>query len=546
MSKTETYDYIVVGAGAAGCLLANKLSKDSSLSVLVLEAGPMDRNLFIHIPAGVYRVYKNPRINWNYVTEAEAELFQRGVEMPRGKVIGGSTSINSMVYMRGHPLDFDRWADEYQLPEWRFSKCFPYFKKGEASDRGEDEWRGADGPQGVSRACLENPLFDAFLEAGEQSGQGRSEDLNGFKPEGLARLDSTKKDGRRCSAAVAYLKPALGRSNLHLKFKALARRVVIEASRAVGIEYNQGGKTVIARANREVILSGGAINSPHLLMVSGIGPADHLRAVGVPVVHNLPGVGQNLQDHASVIVKYACTKPVTIHTMANPFNKLLAGIQWLANRTGPASSNIWEAGGLVRSNPDIAYPDIQYHFAPVGVEYDGQKIRLQQAFSTHVDLSRPTSTGEITLASGDPTEKPLMNFNYLSTEADQRTLIQGMKKARELIAQPAFDSFRGAEMGPGAEAKTDADILNFLRNVVDTDFHPSCTCKMGGDEMAVVDGELRVHGLAGLRVVDASVMPQITSANLNAPTQMIAARAADFILGHAQYAQVYPRYHFQE
>lgn len=546
MAATKTYDYIIIGAGSAGCVLSNRLTEDGQHTVLTLEAGPMDRDLLIHVPAGVYKAYKDPKINWNYETEQEPELFDRNVEMPRGRVVGGSSSINSMVYMRGHPIDFDRWGKEFDLPKWSYAQCLPYFKASETSDRGASDWRGGSGPLGVTRGSYENPLYDAFVEAGVQSGQGQTDDLNGYKPEGLARLDSTKKNGRRCSAAVAHLHPSLSRPNLTLQTRAMVNRIVIEGNRAVGIDYEQNGVQHSVRANKEIILSGGAINSPQLMMLSGIGPADYLRSVGIEPTVDLPGVGQNLQDHPTVIVKYACTKSFEMHKINTPIRKALAGMRWMIDRGGIASSNIWEAGGLIKGNGDTPYPNLQYHFGPVGVEYEGTKIMLEQAFSVHIDQLRPTSRGHIELRSTNPRDKPLLHFNYMSTEHDRKELIEGVRKARELVAQPAFDKYRGKEIHPGPDGQSDEDILNFIRSATSTDFHPSCTCRMGNDSMAVVDEELRVHGIEGLRVVDASVMPQITSANLNAPTQMIAARAADFIRGRDQLEPFHAKFHFTE
>ena len=544
--RTESYDYVICGAGSAGCVLANRLSADPGIRVLVLEAGPMDRDLMIHIPAGVYAVYTDPRINWNYQTEDEPELDGRNVYTPRGKVVGGSSSINSMVYMRGHPRDYDRWGSEFGLRSWTYDRCLPYFKAGEASDRGASDWRGAEGPLGVTKGDLQNPLFDAFLDAGEQAGQGRSDDLNGYRPEGVARLDSTKKNGRRCSAAVAHLRPAMKRKNLYLETRAMARRIVIEGNRASGVEYERHGEVRTARAEREVILSGGAINSPQLMMISGIGPADHLRSVGIEPTLDLPGVGRNLQDHPKIAVQAACTEPVTIDWVAKPHRKLMAGARWLVSRSGIATTNIWEAGGLVFGNRDVPYPNLQYHFGPVGFSYEGDEIRLHQAFAIHIDQLRPTSRGRIDLKSADPFEKPALHFNYLATEHDRRELTEGIRLARDLIRQPAFDAYRGAEMKPGNDTVSDAEILAYLRSTADTDYHPCATCRMGTDAMAVVDEELRVHGIEGLRVVDASVMPLVISANLNAPTQMIAARAADFILGNEQLPPFRARFHFSD
>ncbi len=542
-----TWDYIIIGAGSAGCVLANRLSEDGRHSVLLLEAGPPDRSLMIHVPAGVHKVYKDPKINWGYVTEDEPEAFDRNIETPRGKVVGGSSSINSMVYMRGHPRDYDRWGEDFNLPRWSYAQCLPYFKAGETSDRGASDWRGGSGPLNTTRGKLDSPLFDVFLEAGRQSDQGYSDDLNAYKPEGIARFDSTTRNGRRCSAAVAHLRPALQRNNCTLLTGAMVHKMVIEGNRASGVEFMYRGERRTVAAEREVILSGGAINSPQTLMLSGIGPADQLRRHGINVKLDLPGVGRNLQDHPTVIVKYACTRPMTIPRALYPVNQLTAGIQWILTRRGPAASNFWEAGGLVRSGDDMDYPDVEYHFGPAGVNFrnDGS-IALDQAFSLHVDQSRPTSVGHIDLRSANPADKPKLHFNYLSTEDDCRRFVRGVRKARELIAQEAFDPYRGEEIRPGPDATTDKDILDYIRSLLETDYHPSCTCRMGNDADAVVDQEMRVHGIEGLRVVDASVMPRITCANLNAPTQMIAARAADFIRGKEQLEPFHATFHFTE
>ncbi|MFN3207616.1 MAG: GMC family oxidoreductase [Roseovarius sp.] len=539
------YDYIIIGAGSAGCTLANKLGQDRSKSILVLEAGPMDRDLFIHVPAGVYRTWCDPKLNWNYHTVPEAAAHDREIFMPRGKVVGGSSSINSMVYMRGHPMDYDGWAEDFGLTDWPYENCLPYFRAGETHSRGSDAYRGDSGPLGTTRGDYDNPLFDAFLEAGAEAGQGRSDDLNGHNPEGVARLDATKRHGRRCSAAVAHLRPALARGNVILLTGAAVQKIELSGSRATGVRVLRHGKEHIFHATEEVILSGGAINSPQLLMLSGIGPSDHLPEVGIDVRHALPGVGANLQDHASVIVQCKSKVSFPIHRVDRPWNKLRAGVQWVFARNGVAASNIWEAGGLVRGNRDVAYPNLQYHFGPVGFTYDGPKITLMQAFACHVDQLRPRSRGMVRLRSPSPADHPDLRFDYLSDPHDLDELVEGIHRVRELISQRAFAPFRDTEIDPGPDVRTDAQIRDWIRANVTTDFHPCGTCRMGNDAEAVVDDRFRVHGIEGLRVVDASVMPRVISANLNAPTQMIAARAADYIAGKPQLLPENPPFAFK-
>jgi choline dehydrogenase len=540
------YDYIILGAGSAGCVLANRLSESGEHSVLIVEAGPMDKKLLIHIPAGVHSVYRDPSINWNYESEAEAELEQRNIELPRGKVVGGSSSINAMVYMRGHPRDYDRWNDELGLKGWSYADCLPYFRSGETAERGESQWRGGSGPLGVAKAKLVNPIFDAFLTAGETSGQGRSDDLNGYKPEGLARLDSTIRDGRRCSAAVAHLKPALSRPNLDLVTHALVEQVLLDNKRAIGAKFRHQGKIQVIRANREVIVSCGAIKSPQLLMLSGIGPAAELEKHGIPVRHELPAVGQNLQDHLKIHCAWKCTQSITYHRVGRPWNKLKIGMRWLTSQTGFGASNIWEAGGLIRGNEKVDYPNLQYHFAPISASYQGRKIILSQGFTLQVDQLRPASKGHIALNSANPLDKPAAHFNYLSEAHDLQELLEGYRKINELVMQPAFIAFRGDRTDPVPEIKSASEVENWIRQTASTDYHPSCTCRMGNDDDSVVDTEMKVHGIEGLRVVDASVMPEIISGNLNAPTQMIAARAADFILGNTPLAPEHASFHFQQ
>lgn len=532
----DEYDYIILGAGSAGCVLANRLSESGEYSVLLVEAGPMDNKLMIHIPAGVHSVYKDPSINWNYQSEAEPDLEQRQIELPRGKVVGGSSSINSMVYMRGHPRDYDRWQDQLKLKDWSYAHCLPYFKSGETSERGENEWRGGSGPLGVSKAKLDNPLFDALLEAGKQSGQGKSDDLNGYQPEGLARLDSTIWNGSRCSAAVAHLRPALARSNLELVTHALVEQVLLENKRATGIRMQHQDRVRVIRASREVIVSCGAIKSPQLLMLSGLGPAAELQKHGIPVRQDMPAVGQNLQDHLKIHCVWRCTRPITYAKVTRPWNKLAIGLRWLLKKEGFGASNIWEAGGLVRGNESVDYPNLQYHFAPIAATYQGRKLSMSQGFTLQVDQLRPASRGHVALTSANPVDRPAAHFNYLSEDHDLREMVEGYHKMQELIRQPAFIASRGERQVPAADNKADSDIEHWIRATASTDYHPSCTCRMGNDEDSVVDSTMKVHGIDSLRVVDASVMPEIISGNLNAATQMIAARAADYILGREQLA----------
>ena len=542
---TREFDYVIVGAGSAGCTLANKLGADTSKSILVLEAGPMDRDLMIHVPAGVYRTWCDPKLNWNYNTAPEPAAHDREIFMPRGKVVGGSSSINSMVYMRGHPLDYDSWAEDFGLSDWRYENCLPYFRAGETHSRGGDTYRGDSGPLGTTRGDYDNPLYDAFIEAGEQAGQGRSDDLNGFNPEGVARFDATKRDGRRCSAAVAHLRPALKRGNVTLLTSAAVQRIEISGNRASGVTVAHQGQEFTAVAAREIILSGGAINSPQLLMLSGIGPADHLSDLGIDVRNDLPGVGANLQDHTSIIVQCRSLKSFPIHRVDRPLNKLRAGVQWVFARNGVAASNIWEAGGLIRGNVDVAYPNLQYHFGPVGFEYTDNKITLMQAFACHIDQLRPRSVGQLRLASNNPGDHPNLHFNYFGDPADLEDLVEGIHRVRDLMSQPAFDELRGAEIDPGPDVKTDDQIREWIRVNVTTDFHPCGTCRIGHDAQSVVDDRFRVHGIEGLRVVDASVMPCVVSGNLNAPTQMIAARAADYIAAKPQLDPIRAPFAFQ-
>lgn len=530
MKNDRSFDYVIVGGGSAGCVLANRLSADPGLRVLLLEAGPRDGGLMMTMPAGVYRQYLDPRTNWNYESMPEPRMNERRIPVPRGRVLGGSSSINSMVYLRGHPKDFDRWATD-GLPEWDYAHCLSYFRRAETSDRGASFYRGGSGPLSTERGRLQSPIFDAFLAAAAEAGHLISDDLNGAQPEGFARLDSTKRRGRRCSAAVAYLHPAMERSNLTVLTGALAHKILTESRKAFGVRYELGGEIHIARAECEVILCGGAINSPHLLMLSGIGLRAELARFEIPLVGDLPGVGANLQDHMDVALKFGIRKRVSIDWLGSPIGKAYAGARWLIDRSGPAASNIYEVGGFARSNADVPHANLQFHLAPVMIDQKDGGIRLARGFMLHLSQLRQESRGHVSLASADPRAKATISFNFLATERDRQEFRDGLAIVRDIVGRPVMAALGPRPVLPGLEVCGDSEIDAFIRAQAETEFHPSCTCRMGLDEMTVVDSQLRVHGTEALRVVDASVMPTVTSANLNAPTIMIAEKAADMILG---------------
>ncbi|WP_119461124.1 choline dehydrogenase [Rhodospirillaceae bacterium SYSU D60014] len=540
MSVRQSFDFIIVGAGSAGCVLANRLSAEPGNRVLVLEAGPRDGGLFMTMPAGVYRAYRDTRINWNYESEPEPHMDDRRIPVPRGRVLGGSSSINSMVYLRGHPRDYDRWAAD-DLPSWDYGHCLPYFRRSETSDTGPNAYRGGDGPLSVETGTLDSPIFDAFLDAAAEAGHGISDDLNGAKPEGFTRLQCTKRNGRRCSAAVAYLHPVMARPNLTVETGAQVLGLLFEGTRAVGVRYTQGGKILEARADREVILSGGAINSPQVLMLSGIGPAEELARHGIPVRHELPGVGDNLQDHIDVVLQFRTCKPVSLAWLRHPWGKLRVGAEWLLSRSGVCASNIFEIGGVIRSNSETPHANLHFHIAPVMFHYSDTDITLAEGFTVHLSQLRQESRGRIVLRSDNPLDKAGIQFNFLATEQDRREFREGIRLTRDIVSQPGLASLSGGETAPGADIQSDDALDAFVRAKAETEFHPSCTCRMGRDDMAVVDEELRVRGLEGLRVVDASVMPTVVSANLNGPTIMIAEKAADLILGRPALAPHDPR-----
>ncbi|XP_033754326.1 choline dehydrogenase, mitochondrial-like isoform X2 [Pecten maximus] len=532
----SSYDYVIIGAGSAGCTLTNRLSADPNNKVCVVEAGPKDYTWKIHMPAALMYNLCDDKYNWYYHTEPEPHMNNRVMYWPRGRVWGGSSSLNAMVYIRGNAGDYDGW-EKAGAKGWSYADCLPYFKKSQTHELGENDYRGGDGPLHVSRGRSNNPLHQAFIEAGQQAGFPFTDDMNGYQQEGVGWMDMTIHKGRRWSAAMASLRPALKRDNVTVESNALSTRIVFENKRAVGVEYEQKGVKKIVRAEKDVILSGGSINSPQLLMLSGVGNADELKALDIPVVQHLPGVGENLQDHLEVYVQEACKLPITLYSAQwkFPHNMIRIGLQWFLTQKGDGATAHLESGGFVPSEEGLEYPDIQFHFLPSVVQDHGRKTGDEHAYQLHVGPMRGTSRGFIKLKSRNPKDHPTLVANYLSTEYDVRTMRDSVKAAREVFKQKAFDPFRaGREIAPGSECQTDAEIDAFNRAYGDSAYHPSCTCKMGSesDPMAVVDSQTRVLGVDNLRVVDASIMPNIVSGNLNGPTIMLAEKAADIILGN--------------
>lgn len=526
------FDYIIVGAGSAGCVLANRLSEDGKFTVLLLEAGGKDRSIFLSMPAALAYPLSGTRFNWAYWSEPEPYLDGRRMYCPRGRVLGGSSSINGMAYVRGHPQDYDRWAS-YGLTGWDYASVLPYFKHSEHRELGADAYHAEGGPLGVHRAAMSNPLHKAWLAAGRQVGLGYSDDQNGFRSEGVGPMDMTIRGGVRESTARAFLRPAMKRQNLEVVTGARATGLRFEEGRASGVDFLVGRDKRRATARCEVILCGGTINSPQLLMLSGIGPAEHLRETGIDVLVDSPDVGRNLQDHLEVYVQHECTQPVSIYPLTRPLGKLRVGIEWLLRRSGPGASCQFETGGFARISDRSLHPDLQFHFLPVAVDYDGKNPIKSHGFQAHVGPMRPKSRGRVWLKSPDPLAVPGILFNYLQAEEDRIEFQAGIRLTRAIIGQSAFDPYRGTELQPGEDIVNDEEIDGFVRRRVESAYHPVGTCRMGMDAQSVVDEHGQVRGVAGLRVVDASIMPDIVSGNTNAPTIMIAEKIADAIRGRS-------------
>ncbi|MEU9130404.1 choline dehydrogenase [Kitasatospora sp. NPDC048540] len=539
----QQYDFIIVGGGSAGCALAARLSADPSNRVLVLEAGRPDYpwDVFIHMPAALTFPIGSRFYDWKYESEPEPFMNGRRIYHARGKVLGGSSSINGMIFQRGNPLDYERWGADPGMKDWDYAHCLPYFKRTEncLADRevrgpaaGGGGFRGHEGPLVLERGPVANPLFAAFFEAVQQAGYPLTDDVNGYRQEGFAAFDRNVRRGRRLSAARAYLHPVLNRPNLELRTRAHVGRVLLDGRRAVGVEYSRRG-TLHRASGGKVILSGGAVNSPQLLQLSGIGNAAELDALGIEAVQHLPGVGENLQDHLEVYVQHACRRPVSVQPAMKMWRRPFIGAQWLFLRSGPGATNHFEGGGFVRSNEDVDYPNLMFHFLPIAVRYDGSAPAGGHGYQVHIGPMYSDARGSVKIRSRDPREHPALRFNYLSTAQDRREWVEAIRVTRRILGQPAFAEFSDGEISPGPQVETDEQILQWVAEDGETALHPSCTARMGTDEMSVLDpATLGVHGVEGLHVVDASAMPYVTNGNIYAPVMMLAEKAADLLLGN--------------
>jgi choline dehydrogenase len=532
--ETAEFDYVIVGAGSAGCVLANRLSANGKHSVLLLEAGPKDTNIWIHVPIGYGKLFKEKSVNWMYQTEPEPGLGGRQVFQPRGKVLGGSSSINGLLYVRGQHEDYDRWRQRGNVG-WGYDDVLPYFKKAENQQRGADDYHGSGGPLSVSDWRHDDPLSEAFVKAAVETGIPFNPDFNGATQEGAGFFQTTTRRGRRASSAYSYLRPAKGRGNLHIETSALAQRIVFEDKRAKAVEYRQNGRLRTARARKEVLVCSGAYNSPQLLQLSGVGPADLLKTHGIEVVLDSAGVGNDLQDHLQVRVVTRCAQRITLNDVVNhPVRRAMAGVRWALARSGPLTIAAGTSGAFFKTNPRLATPDIQIHFIPFSTDKMGENLHSFSGFTASVCQLRPESRGSLKIRSADPGDPPEIRINYLATETDRAAFIDGMRILRNILAAPALKNYCVEEVYPGADVTSDEDVLDFCRKTGSTVYHPTSTCRMGNDPMAVVDQRLRVRGIEGLRVVDASVMPDLMSGNTNAPTIMIAEKASDMILEDAR------------
>ncbi|WP_416885802.1 choline dehydrogenase [Marinospirillum sp.] len=529
--NTSEFDYIIVGAGSAGCVLANRLTEDENTRVLLLETGGSDRSIFIQMPTALSIPMNTEKYAWQFETQPEPGLDGRRMHCPRGKVLGGSSSINGMVYVRGHARDFDEWETE-GAQGWNYAACLPYFKKAETWAFGGNAYRGDSGPLGVNNGNqMQNPLYQAFIDAGVEAGYFATDDYNAAQQEGFGPMHMTVKNGRRWSTANAYLRPAMQRANLKVITKALVRRVLLDGKKAIGVEYEQSGQVHQVHAHREVLLSAGSIGSPHLLQLSGIGHPEVLQAAGIQVHHPLPGVGENLQDHLEFYFQYRCTQPVSLNRKLGLWSRFKIGASWILTKKGLGATNHFESCGFIRSKVGVEWPDLQYHFLPAAMRYDGKEAFAGDGFQLHIGHNKPKSRGWVRVTSADPRQPPEIQFNYLQAEEDRAGFRACVRLTREIINQPAMDAFRGAEIQPGEQVQTDDEIDAFVRQAVESAYHPSCSCKMGQDALAVVDEQGKVHGLEGLRVVDSSIFPTIPNGNLNAPTIMVAEKLADAIRG---------------